>query len=432
MSPQHRIGCATALAVFALAATSNAAPADQFAEALAKGPVYAGLAAFASGLLVSLTPCVYPMVAVTVSVFGARQATSRVEGALLSAAFVAGIIAMFVPLGVAAGLTGGLAGAVLQSPWVISAISAVFLVMAAAMFGAFELDIPSSLKNKLAQIGGSGYLGAFALGLACGPIAAPCTGPFLTGILAWIAKTQSAGLGAAAMAAFGLGLGVPFFLVGAFAVQLPKSGKWMMHVKSTLGLILVIVALYFLNNAFGIFARIARPSPAFLGAVGGAAAFGLALGAIHKSFDGDLTDKVRKGIGVFLTSVGGTLLIVGATTPAHSLVWEHMPAKVAREQALGARRPLIIDFGAAWCGACKELDKLTFSQETVQREAGRFLAVKVDATNDDDPNVEAAMSSFDVKGLPTVLVFDSKGGEVIRYTDFVAADQFLAALRKVD
>jgi thiol:disulfide interchange protein DsbD len=426
---------ASALSLFALASTAGpatAAPTDAFSAAMARGPLYAGLAAFASGFLVSLTPCVYPMVAVTVSVFGARQATSRAQGALLSAAFVGGIIAMFVPLGVVAGLTGSLAGAVLQSAWVVGGISALFLVMAAAMFGAFELDIPSSLKNKLAEVGGAGYLGAFLLGVACGPIAAPCTGPFLTGILAFITKTQSAGVGAAAMAAFALGLGVPFFVVGAFAVQLPKSGAWMVHIKSVLGLILIIVALYFLNNAFGIFAKVAHPSPWFLRTTAGLALLGIALGAVHKSFDGTTADKARKGVGVLLTSVAGALFIIGATMPAHSLVWEHIPAATAREKAVGLQRPLIIDFGAAWCGACKELDKLTFSQESVQREAGRFLAVKVDATNDEDPNVEAAMSAFSVKGLPTVVVYDSKGAEAIRYTDFVEAEQFLTALKKVD
>src|SRR6185295_15149432 len=260
-------------------------PTDEFANALAKGPLYAGLAAFASGFLVSLTPCVYPMVAVTVSVFGAKQVSSRVQGAALSAAFVAGIVAMFVPLGVVAGLTGSFAGAVLQSPWVVGGISVLFLAMAAAMFGAFELDLPSGLKNRLAQIGGSGYAGAFALGLACGPIAAPCTGPFLTGILAWITRTQSAVLGALAMAAFALGLGVPFFLVGAFAVQLPKSGRWMLHVKSTLGLILIVVALFFLNNAFGFLGKVANPSPRFLGISAGVALLGLGIGAVHKSFE---------------------------------------------------------------------------------------------------------------------------------------------------
>ncbi|HEX4340173.1 MAG TPA: cytochrome c biogenesis protein CcdA [Polyangiaceae bacterium] len=423
---------ASFLTTLALATTAAAAEPDQFSAALAKGPLYAGLAAFASGFLVSLTPCVYPMVAVTVSVFGARQAQSRAQGALLSAAFVGGIIAMFVPLGVVAGLTGSLAGAVLQSAWVVGGISALFLIMAAAMFGAFELDIPSSLKNKLAEVGGAGYFGAFLLGVACGPIAAPCTGPFLTGILAFITKTQSAALGAAAMAAFALGLGVPFFVVGAFAVQLPKSGGWMVHVKSVLGVILVIVALYFLNNAFGIFAHIARPTPMFLKITGGIALLGIAIGAIHKTFDGTPTDKARKGIGILLTSFSGALFIVGATMPAKSLVWEHIPAMTARGKAVGSARPLIIDFGAAWCGACKELDKLTFSQESVQREAGRFLAVKVDATDDEDPNVEKAMSEFSVKGLPTVVIYDSKGAEAVRYTDFVEAEKLLSALKKVD
>lgn len=405
---------------------------DAFSQALAKGPFYAGLAAFASGFLVSLTPCVYPMVAVTVSVFGAKQVESKWQGAALSAAFVAGIVAMFVPLGVAAGLTGSLAGAALQSPIVVSLISGLFLVMAAAMFGAFELDIPSSLKNRLALIGGTGYAGAFLLGLACGPIAAPCTGPFLTGILAWIAKTQSAGLGAAAMAAFATGLGVPFFLVGTFAVQLPKSGRWMMHVKSVLGLILVILALYFLNNAFGFLSKVAAPSPRFLAITGAVALAGLALGAVHKAFDGTPTDRVRKGIGVASTSIAGALFIVGATMPASTLTWEHIPPQDAKAKAVAGAKPLIVDFGAAWCGACKELDKITFAAGSVQREAGRFLAVKVDATNDEDPGVEAAMNEFGVKGLPTVVVYDSKGREALRYTDFVDPERFLAAIQKVD
>lgn len=428
----RRFQVALALAVLAVSENAVAAPTDQFAEALAKGPVYAGLAAFVSGFLVSLTPCVYPMVAVTVSVFGARQVSSRFQGALLSAAFVAGIVAMFVPLGVVAGLTGSFAGAVLQNPWVIGSISALFLVMAAAMFGAFELDIPSALKNRLAQVGGSGYAGAFVLGLACGPIAAPCTGPFLTGILAWITRTQSAVLGALAMGTFALGLGVPFFLVGAFAVQLPKSGRWMMHVKSTLGLILIVVALFFLNNAFGIFTKLSSPSPKFLGAAAGVALFGIGLGAIHKSFEGDTVDKVRKGFGVFLTSAAATLFIIGATTPKATLVWQHVALRNAREKALGAQQPLIVDFGAAWCTACKELDKITFARDDVRAEAGRFIAVKVDATNDEDPEVSATMTDYKVVGLPTVLVFDSKGNEAIRYTDFVEPDQFLASIKKVN
>lgn len=435
MAPRRRplpLSLAVAMAAASLSSVAAADTGDAFTEALARGPAYAGFAAFASGFLVSLTPCVYPMVAITVSVFGARQVESKLKGALLSAAFVAGIVAMFVPLGVAAGLTGSLAGAVLQSPWVVVGLCGLFFAMAAAMFGAFELDIPSGLKNRLAQIGGTGYLGAFLLGLACGPIAAPCTGPFLTGILAWIARTQSAGLGALAMGAFALGLGVPFFVVGTFAVQLPKGGSWMAHVKSVLGIVLLIVAFYTLNNTFGVLSGVARPTAVILSVSGGLAIAGLLLGAVHKSFDGLLGDRVRKGVGIALTSLCGTLFLVAAAAPAQSLVWQHVPATQARARALADERPLIVDFGAAWCVACKELDKITFAREDVRAEAGRFVAVKVDATNDDDPAVEAVLSAFQVRGLPTVVVFDSKGNEALRYTDFVGPDQFLRAIKQVN
>src|SRR5262245_21008046 len=282
------------------------------------------------------------MVAVTVSVFGARQAKSRWEGALLSAFFVLGIVAMFVPLGVAAGLTGSMFGSVLQSKWVVVAISLLFLAMAASMFGAFELALPSALTNRLATVGGLGYKGAFVLGMVCGLIASPCTGPVLTGILTFIAKSQSAGLGAAAMGAFALGLGAPFFVVGAFAVQLPKSGRWMVHVKSLLGIVLVIVALYFLGSVFPALTRYATPTALFLGATGAAVVVGLVLGAVHRDFaEPGPGNRAAKGIGIALVTVGGFLLLVGAIKPTRTLSWEHIELEQAREKARREQRPLI-------------------------------------------------------------------------------------------
>lgn len=412
-----------------------------FAEALSAGPVYAALAAFASGLLVSFTPCVYPMVAVTVSVFGARTVSSRWEGLGLSAAFVAGIVIVFVPLGVLAGLTGGVFGSVLSSPWVIALLSVLFLAMAASMFGAFELDLPAGLKNRLATSGGSGVWGALVLGMICGPIAAPCTGPFLTGILAWITQTQSAGLGAGLMGAFALGLGVPFFLVGAFALQLPKSGRWMLHVKSVMGLVLVVVALYFLSTAFPSLARFARPGVPFLLGCAAVAIVGLLFGAVHKSFEGaSLGGLVSKGLGIVLTAGGAFLFLMGWIKPDGGLAWENHgdPTGIttlterARQKALNEERPLLVDFTAAWCAACKEIEKLTFTDQRVQREAGRFVAVKVDATDDEDPLVAATMDEHVVRGLPTLILFDSNGAEAQRFTDFVDAEAFLDALEQVN
>jgi thiol:disulfide interchange protein DsbD len=406
---------------------------DAFTEALARGPVYAALAALAGGFIVSLTPCVYPMVAVTVSVFGARQAKSRWEGAALSAAFVLGIVAMFVPLGVVAGLTGSIFGSVLQNRWVVVAMALLFLTLAASLFGAFELALPEGLTNRLALIGGIGYRGAFLLGLACGLIASPCTGPVLTGILAWIAKTKSAGLGALAMGAFALGLGVPFFVVGTFAVQLPKSGRWMVHVKSVLGIVLVVVAFYFLSGVFPVLGAFARPGTLLFGIATAAIVLGLGLGAVHREFSDPVVGvKIAKGLGLVLTSGGLFALVLGLVKPAEALAWQQGNVDSARAQALRESKPMIVDFTAAWCGACKELDKATFSAPPVGVELGRFVAVRVDATNDEDPKVGAALQRFGVRGLPTVLIFDSHGREALRYTDFVSPERFLESIRAVD
>ncbi len=406
---------------------------DAFSQAVSRGPVYAVLAALVGGLLVSLTPCVYPMIAITVSVFGARQSTSRWQGLSLSASFVAGIVALFTPLGVVAGLTGGMFGAVLPSTWVLVGISVLFLALSASMFGAFDLTLPSALVNRLNRVGGMGAKGAFGLGLVCGLIAAPCTGPVLTGILTWIAKSQSASLGALAMGSFSLGLGMPFFVVGAFAMQLPKSGPWMVHVKSVFGLVLAVVALYFLSTAFPALSHLGRADGVFLGVAAGLAALGLLLGAVHRDFHSpDLQDRVLKGAGVLVTTLASFAFIAGMSAPERTLSWKTMPLAEARSEAARSGRPLLVDFTASWCGACKQLERETFAAPEVANIAGRFLAVKVDASNDEDPAVQSAMESVGVRGLPTVIVFDSAGKEAVRYTDFVPPDRFVDAITKVN
>lgn len=406
--------------------------ASAFTDAVAKGPFYAAGIALLGGLLVSLTPCVYPMVAITVSVFGARESKSHLHGLGLSSAFVLGIICMFTPLGVIAGMTGSLFGSALQSPWVLTAIAVLFLAMAASMLGAFEIALPSSLTNRLAEVGGVGVRGAFGLGLVCGLIAAPCTGPVLTGILTWIAKTQSATAGAAAMAAFSFGLGFPFLIVGTFAVRLPKSGPWMVHVKGVLAIVMAVVALYYLGTAFPVIQGWIKPTPWIMGVGATMALAGIVMGAVHLAFDAaDTMGRMRKVVGTALTTLGAFVLITALTLPDRELNWQKITIAEAQKSAALDSQPLLVDFTAAWCAACKELDKLTFADPAVSREAGRFLAVKVDATDDEDPVVAKTMSDLKVVGLPTVLLFDSSGKEVKRFTDFVAAEEFVTALRSV-
>ncbi|MBI5537925.1 MAG: thioredoxin family protein [Deltaproteobacteria bacterium] len=407
---------------------------DAFNRALEKGPVYAGIAAFIGGLGASLTPCVYPMIAVTVAVFGAKKAKSRWHAMGLSSVYVLGIAAMYTPLGVVAGLTGSLFGSALGNPWVVGAIAIIFFVLALAMFGAFEFVLPSSLTNKAATVGGVGFLGAFLLGLVSGIVCAPCTGPVMTGILIMIGKTQNPWLGGVLLFLFSLGLGVPFWLVGTFAISLPKSGAWMNSVKSFFGVVLLVAGLYFLKNALPQVTKLVPvagwvPIAAMILAVAG-----LAAGAIHLGFDEGRAKAARKLVAIVASVLG---LIVAITwlekprvVPQSDLVWSVQEAE-ALAQAKAQKRPVLIDFTAEWCAACKELARVTFTQADVRGELDRFVLLKIDATNDDDPVVADTQKRYKVAGLPTVIILDSAGTERLRYTEFVEPPRFFAAIKDV-
>lgn len=444
-TPRAFAAFAAVLGTLAIATPALAFEAPDFTAALEQGPVYAALAALLGGFLTSLTPCVYPMIAITVSVFGAKQAKSRGQAMLLSTVFVLGIAAMFTPMGVIAGMTGGLFGSALSSKWVTVGIAVVFLALSGSMFGLFEFVLPSKLTNKLATMGGIGYGGAFVLGLVSGVVAAPCTGPVLTSILLWIGKTQNAGLGAAAMFAFSLGLGVPFWIVGTFAVRLPKSGKWMVAIKSFFGIVMAIVALYLLKNAFPSVVRALPPTNLVPILAGFAAALGLALGAIHLNFDEGLSHRIRKTVGIVLSVAGVVIALTWLEMPkselsgaAHAaepgkrgpIEWHHEEAKAlaaAKEQ----KKPMMIDFTADWCGSCKRLARETFEEDKVRAELDRFVLLKLDATDDEDPKVIDANKRYNVVGLPTLILFDSEGKEVKRFTDFVPPNDFLPAVQAV-
>jgi thiol:disulfide interchange protein DsbD len=387
------------------------------------------------------------MVAITVSVFGARSDSSRRQAMGLSTAFVLGIAAMFTPLGLVAGLTGSLFGSALSNPWVTTFIALVFLSLAATMFGAFEFMLPSGVTNRLARVGGAGYGGAFLIGLVSGLVAAPCTGPVLTGILLWIGKTRSAALGSLVLFAFSIGLGIPFWLVGTFAVKLPRAGRWMLWTKSFFGIVLAVLALYFLENALRPLASFAhwggsRPALAAALLVGG-----ILLGAIHLSFDAERILRLRKATGVasdaerilrlrkatgVASAICGSFMIVAwLEAPQAELRWEHSEA-TATQRAASEAKPLLLDFTAKWCGACKELARHTFADPNVMQEASRFVAVQVDATSDDDPAVDQIKDKYGVVGLPTVILLGANGQERARITEFVPPEQFLSTLRSVN
>ncbi len=404
------------------------------------GALMAVLMSFVFGVVASLTPCVYPMVPITISVFGVTESTSRLRGAALSGTFVLGIAALFTPMGIVSALSGKLMGSALSNAWVVLGLALLFVALSASMFGAFELALPSGLTNRLTTVGGVGFKGAFVMGLVMGLIAAPCTGPFLTGMVTVIATTKNVLLGSAALFSFALGLGVIFFIAGAFGANLPKGGAWMMGIKWISGVGLAYMAFSYLRDKFEpVRSLVHHPSWGFGTAAGLILGAGLVLGTIHviaerrKSPIARLSKPMK--LASIVPAVAGAAMLFSWISLNHDvdpnapqIAW--LTSEEAALASAGAEeKPMLIDFGAEWCTACKELEDQTFADATVRAEAQRFVALRVDATDDDDKEVVRLKDKYKVVGLPTVIMLDKTGKEQARFNEFVKPDAFYSAMK---
>ena len=392
----------------------------------AHGWLWAYASVFVGGFLTSLTPCVYPLIPITVSLFGARgDDVPRRRAILLASLYVAGIGVMYAALGVGSALAGKAFGTFMANPWVMAPIALLFVIMAVSMFGAFELALPASLQQRLSSVGGRGFFGAFAMGLVGGIIAAPCTGPVLASILAYVATTKSVVLGGSLLVTYALGMGVLFFAIAAFAIALPKSGAWMEAVKSIFGIVMLVAALYFLRNVVPALMHYGKPTSRFLEINIVLAAVGLGLGAVHLSFHAGALTIARKALGVALLVAGLFGGIAWALTPK-PLAWTY-GEKAGMAAAKAAHKPAVLDFYADWCIPCKEMDVKTFDK--VADELQRFALVKVDCTNDDDPIVVETVKRYDAQTRPTIIVIDSDGKVVKKYDGVVSADDLRPVLQ---
>lgn len=216
---------------------------------------------FAAGLGTSLTPCVYPLIPITINVIGAaKKGDSRWHGFTLSSAYVGGLVLMYSSLGLVAALAGGSVGKIAQNGWVVSCIVALFIAMGLSFLGLFTIQLPTALQTKLSAKGGAGHKGAFILGLVSGLIAAPCVGPVLLALLAWVAKDGNPLKGFSMLLVFALGLGTLFLFIGTFTdvakQRLPRSGAWMEGVKVLFAISFFVLGLYYLNTIVPSMARI--------------------------------------------------------------------------------------------------------------------------------------------------------------------------------
>jgi thiol:disulfide interchange protein DsbD len=400
---------------------------NTFAEAASGGLASAFLFAFTAGLLTALTPCVYPMIPITISIFGGKG-VPRARALLLATLYVAGIAVMFGTLGTVFALVGKAFGSFLANPWVIVPLAMFFALMAASMFGAFELALPSGLQERLNHVGGRSAGGAFLMGLVGGLIAAPCTGPPLAGILAFVATTRNAFTGFFLLATYAIGIGVPFWAIAGFSMRLPKSGAWMEAVKSVFGIALLVAALYYLKNVVPPLAHFTGRTTPFLVAMAALVVVGVLIGAVHLTFHDAWKVSLRKGAGVALAVAGLFAISNYVLTPKVELAWlraEPEAAQLARANG----RPMVVDFMADWCLPCKEMDVQVFSNPDVVAELSAFTLLRVDLTReDDDPSLAAVKSKYDVNTLPAVRVVSPEGHIVQRFDTIVDAPTFIKGL----
>lgn len=416
------------------AAVSGGGIADRITNALERGSWLAFLLVFIGGILTSLTPCVYPMIPITLAVIGAQATGNRMKGFVLSLFYVLGIAVTFSTLGLVAARTGALFGTFAQHPIVKVIIAAIFLTMGLSMLGAFVMQMPPAIASRLRGKQRKGFLGAFLTGLVAGLIVSPCISPLLVVILAWVAQSGSMLLGFGLLFSFAVGLGVLFILIGTFSgvlKNLPRTGIWAELIEKGFGLLLIVLAIFFLKPLL--------PSYVFMGVWALFLMFsGTFLGAFRLiDAESSSRQKTAKAIGLMAVIVSAALAFfataeylgftvfekaVPVTTerPAESSVWlssDEQGFKEAKETG----KPVLIDFYADWCPACHELDEKTWPDSRVKTALSNYIPVRLDLTRN-DASVKAYQKKYSIVGMPTVILLSPKGVEIARFEGFHSPD----------
>jgi len=391
----------------------------RLAGALERGGLWWFLVLFLGGLALNLTPCVFPMIGVTVSVFGARRRERTVKTLAHAVAYVLGIAVTYSVLGAVAALTGGLFGAALQSVWVNVGLGVLFVVLSLSMFGLYEMQPPVWVMRRLGGADATSLAGIFLSGLAVGIIAAPCVGPFVVAVLAVLAQRGDALFGFQSMFVMSLGLGLPYLFLALFSnliQSLPRSGDWMLWVKKVFGILLAGIGLYYV--LIGLAPRLAPwvlPVALLLG--------GLYLGFVDRH--GSAKPAFR-----WFKRVVGALAVLATIPVVMALRAEGLRFapydEAAVQAALAAGRPVMIDFSADWCIPCRELEHSTFTDRRVIERSRDFALFKVDVTKD-SPRTRALSERFDIAGVPAVLFLVRGAGEVraARVVSFLPPERFL-------
>ena len=401
------------------AETVQAEPADDGADLAGLSLPVLLVTVFIGGLALNLTPCVFPLIPITIGFF-TQQTRGRSGTAFgLAVAYFLGITVTYSVLGVLAALGGAIFGGALQNPLVVGAIVVVLLALAASMFGLWEIRPPAWAMR--ASGGRGGVLGALVMGLLMGIVAAPCIGPFVIGLLTFVGQRGDPLFGFVVFFALAAGLGLPYLLLGTFTGlvnRLPASGAWMIGVRRVFGVVLIAMAAYF-------------AAPLLPGDLGDwLMGLTLVVGALYllvvdrTGHEQPGIDRVMRLACAALLVVGLTMLPVfpggaGATAAGAHLEWHPFQA-AAFADARAAGGPVIVDFYADWCAPCRELDEKTFADP-------RVAAVLEGDQTHASAEAVALAREFEVRGVPTVIVYRD-GAEAFRITGFEPPEAFLDRL----
>lgn len=389
-----------------------------------EGSFVAFLAIFVIGLALNLTPCVYPMLSVTVSLFGTQTEANPVRVFFRAAVYVLGIATMYSVLGVAAAMGGGLFGSWLQSPWVLGGIGALMFGLALSSFGLYQIQMPYWLTSRLGGASTTGMLGLYFSGLVVGVFAAPCIGPPVIALLTFVGFKGDALFGFWAFFVLSVGLGFPYLILGTFSgllKKIPRSGDWLTWVEKIFGVVLTGGALFYFSLA--VIPKLAvYVIPLVL------VAGGVYLGFLESS------GKAKKVMHEVKLAFGIVAIMFGIYTfsrlQEESISWEPYSEKkleIARENS----QPVIMDFYADWCIPCLELDRSTFVDREVIRTTKDFLRVKVDLTRFDSPESEALRKKYNIAGVPTIVFLRPDGSEELssRVIGYLPPEEFLTRIK---
>lgn len=404
---------------------------DRIAQVIKGGSLwFIILSFFGFGLLLALTPCVFPMVPIISSVIVAQGEGMGTKKAFwLSVVYVLSMAVAYTIAGILAGLFGANLQAAFQTPWIITLFSLVFVVLAMSMFDLFELQIPGAIQSRITSLSGkrNGVAGVAIMGFLSALIVGPCVAAPLAGALIYIGQTGDALLGGVALFALSIGMGLPLVAIGTGAGKfMPKPGPWMDTVKSIFGVMLIGVSIWMISRIID-----ENISMMLWGAL--AVFVAINIGALEPIRGRCIRCQRanKKALGIIILLYGMSLLLggmSGASDPIHPLdpflpskggaavnVTQHKTfEKITSIEELEAilaenkGKRVLVDFYADWCSACKELENKTFSDEAVKAKMDRFVLVKVDLTANDDA-AKSISSKYGVFGPPAILFFDENG-----------------------